>query len=258
MPLPLMDARLVYELHEAALDYAVQVNQRVHEQPENERYRVARGALLVITHDITCLHRATKDLSLKGWAFAAPILLRSMLDGLCSLLAVTQSVSPDLAGFKYFYASAVSTDVDPAFRERTEKETAENVAQHLPMMKPEDQIAAKEFLQRKRPLAYWFQDEFESPIKLLRRFAQEDIVAMYRLFSATSHLGFIGGRLFRDDPNSLDINPRPDFRAMGFAMVGSSRMLAEAMRLRAQREGVSDSGYEVVMALITKCQESAH
>lgn len=59
--------------------------------------------------------------------------------------------------------------------------------------------------------------------------------------------------MFRDDPDLLDVNPRKDLRATGFALVSSVRVLGDGTRVRAIFEGVQDDGYEAVTRMIREC-----
>jgi len=85
MSLPLLDLDKVLKVHNAALAYTVAIQQIAAANGENATTNlVTRGALSSLMHDIACLHRAVQALCGTGWACAAPVLLRTMLEGAMS------------------------------------------------------------------------------------------------------------------------------------------------------------------------------
>jgi hypothetical protein len=90
--------------------------------------RVAVAALSVLAHDSICLHRAIYSLCRAGWAFATPILLRTMLDALLSVAVITRSARPNVAAFKFFYAGQRDVLQDLAESATAKPEAQANVA----------------------------------------------------------------------------------------------------------------------------------
>lgn len=89
---------------EAVKDFSIRLNRLSAEGRACRSERVALEALWVIHFDVTSLHLAIKDVVLAGWAFAVPILLRSMHDGLCASIAITNWRRPEFMAFKYSHA----------------------------------------------------------------------------------------------------------------------------------------------------------
>src|SRR2546427_3155068 len=97
MTFPLFDAREILSIHDEACEAAVRVQERSMRQADTGAGpRVAISGLSVLAHDSICLHRAIVSLCSAGWAFAAPILLRAMLDALLSVTVITRSPRPNV------------------------------------------------------------------------------------------------------------------------------------------------------------------
>lgn len=252
----MFDLDKVNRAHKAAFDLAVELNKRVAVKYEGSDWNlVARAALLTISHDSLCFHRAIGDLGYSGWAFAAPVLLRTLMEGMLSALAITQSDRPNLAGFKFFYAYVKDIQTDPNLLGKTKKEIQNNSREHMKQLSEEDQRAAKEYLYHQKLGAFWYSDEFGRPTKLIETFGDKEQVFVYRKLSAAAHFGFIGLRLFRDNPDDLNVAPREDRKAIGMTMLSSSRFIGEIARIRAIFEDTSiDTEHS---ALMTQIMEAA-
>ncbi len=263
MPFSVFDPRDVIAIHDAAIDYAVNVQRASFQKTEQEKSSlVATSALSALSHEMVCLHRAIKDLSLSGWAFAAPILLRSILDAMCSIAVIANSDRPDVAAFKYFYAFTKDFLHDPTrapdsvagMEAPIRAELEASIIQHMAQMTEGDQQAASNFKEQPPAGYYWYSDLFRGPTEIIKRFFGADMLHTYRYLSSATHAAFIGMRLFRDDPGLQDINPRKDPGAAGFAIIGSSRMLTESSRVIALFRGLGDLGYDAVLKVMRDCR----
>lgn len=242
------DVKIAIEVHDLALDCAVRIQSMCAKAEESVGlYLVSRSALATLFHDVICLHRACKDLSLQGWAFAAPILLRSVLDVLCSMIVIAESTRPDIAAFHYLYSWTKDDLVKsiPRVAEQAEKDIGIDLARMLPA----DQDLVVKWLEEPARGNYWFSAFFTSPTRIIEKFAPR-VLELYRRLSSTSHGGFLGVRLFRDEPDRWDINPRKDPSSTGKAIVYSCRMLAEATRVRAIFTGLDYNCYEGVFEAV--------
>lgn len=256
MPLPLYHPDDALRIHEAALDCAIRVQQAAARQGDQRSTNLVSGAALsVLAHETICLHRATRAVCIAGWAFAAPIMLRAMLEATCSTLVIVNSSRPDVAAFKYFYAHTRNDLSDPSVDpQRIADEARANISIHMVQMMPKDQQLAHDYLQAPRAGHFWYSDEFAGPTVIIRRYAISEVLDLYRLLSIATHAGFLGMRIFRDDPDLLDVNPRQDARAMGFALISSSRVLTEGTRARAVFDTVQDGGYDAITRMIRGCR----
>ena len=199
MPFPLFDGQEVYAIHDEACTAAVRVQERSMQRAQpGVGHRVAVSGISVLTHDSICLHRAIHSLCFAGWAFAAPILLRAMLDALLSVVVITRSARPNVAAFKFLYAGARSALQDPAESAAVKAEARANIAKYRPQMTPEEQVEADSFLSERPRGAYWYSGEFRRPSEVISRHlpAQADL---YEILSSPAHAGFLGMRMFRDD-----------------------------------------------------------
>ena len=252
MTLPLYDPKDVIRVHDASFEYALRVQRAVGRQSERRTANsVAGAALMTLSHETICLHRATRELCGAGWAFAAPIMLRVMLETMCSVAVIANSLRPDVASFKYFYSYTKEDLSDPAVDpRRAAAETGANIETHLAQMTTDDRQLGKEYLQAPKAGNFWYNPEFAGPTAIIKEYAIAEVLDLYRMLSMAAHGGFLGMRVFRDDPDLLDVNPRKDLRATGFALVSSSRLLAEATRPRVVFEALRDGGYDDVMKMI--------
>lgn len=239
------DVKVAVEVHSLALDCAVEVQSRCASAEESKSlYLVTRAALSSLYHEVICLHRAVKDLSFQGWAFATPILLRTMLDILCSMIVIAENEHPDVAAFHYFY-SWTKDDIATSLP-RAVEQAKRDIDQHLGKMLPEDRSLAVQWLDTPTKGSYWFSAFFNSPTQVIRGSAPR-VLELYRWLSSTSHGGFLGVRLFRDEPDRFDVNPRKDPASTGRAILYSSRILAEASRMRAIFTGLEYDCYRGVV-----------
>ncbi len=257
MPLPLLDPSLVFGIHGAALKYTVRIQTAASKKVEGETTNlVARAAISVLMHDMACLHQAVRDVCRCGWSFASPILLRSLMECAMSLAIIIANDRPDLTGFKYLYAKVSEESQDPKMTGLVGEEERMNIETHLSQMTPEDQEAAKRFLEARPVRRFWYTGMYAGPTEIIRKHMNPKLLGIYEILSIAAHGGFVGTRLFRDDPGKVGINPRKqDFRSQGFAMISSSRILIEATHLRERFEDFRDEGYAVVMTMITACAQ---
>src|SRR2546426_8406574 len=140
MPLPLFHPDDVIRVHDAVLEYAIRVQEAVARRTEQRTTNlVAAAALQTLAHETICLHRAIRDLCVAGWAFGAPILLRSMLEAMLSTVVIVNNNRPDVAAFKYFYAYTKEDLSDPSVdTQLAHVQTQANIDTHMAQMTPGD------------------------------------------------------------------------------------------------------------------------
>lgn len=263
MPPPKFDLEKILAAHDAATAYALLIQKKISKKTEKEsKHLVAAAALSTLAHECICLHRAIGDLALAGWAFAAPILLRSLLEAGVSTAVIIESEHVDVTAFKYFYShvkdflrdSAKHPGPVPEHADRIRVEAQEGIKANMEQMAPEDRAAAEEWLKKPSAGHFWYGDEFSGPTKILEKHFTDETLYLYRILSSAAHAGFIGMRMLRDDPGLRDINPRKkDVGAIGMAMVLSAKLLADITHVRAKFAGVGDLGYDQVREKIRQC-----
>jgi hypothetical protein len=263
MPPAKFDLNKILAAHDAATVYAFRVQKCISKKAEEDpKNLVAAAALSTLAHECVCLHRAISDLARAGWAFAAPILLRSLLEAGISIAVIIESARPDVTAFKYFYSYVKDFLRDPAthpapvleFEDRIRAEAEAGIKANMAQMSPEDSATAEEWLRKPSSGHFWYSDEFSGPTKILEKHFSSETLYLYRTLSSAAHAGFIGMRMFRDDPELRDINPRKnDVGAIGMAMVLSAKLLADITRVRAKFARVGDLGYDQVYEKIRQC-----
>jgi hypothetical protein len=225
---------LVLRLHADAQDYVDRVNRSIAEANDDiSRHPLSGGALYTLTADLLGMQRAVLSLCEDGWAFAAVVLLRSMMDMGITAAVITEKVpEAEYRGFKYTHfflkaelkKAALPPEVLAAHRAQIEA--------GIRKLPPAQQQRAKDFIYHERVRAYWFCPEFASPTEVLDNLFSPDIRSMYITFSGGSHGGFLGLRILKDQPDSIHPNPRADPRAQNAALIVSTRLLLDIMRMR--------------------------
>jgi hypothetical protein len=220
------------KLHLASTNLADECQQRSHKKFASESKDIVRGALFAILHDAVIIHRGIGNLVEDGWSSAGAPLARTMLDLSVSMVAIVQSKNPPLAAFRYFNAGHRQIVRDPTFSRDTRQSLRELIRFQIRQLPPGDRPAALQFL-KERDRAYWFWDEWQSPLAVISAFASPKIVEAYKRFSAAAHGGYLGLRFFRDRFDAFDINPRlPPGLQASLVSVSSSRYLIDLVSIR--------------------------
>ncbi len=226
------------EWHEIALNLSVKCQEQSAEKPKTQPGDIIRSALGIIHHDALIQHRAIKVVVLEGWSSAGIGMVRTSLDLLVSAYAILNSSDLYLSAFRYFFSShrALSRDQsnDSEFRSWHRKDLADRIAQ-LP---EKDREPAKNFL-KEPDRSYWFAPEWPNPSAVLEKHGLPGYDSVYRQISAGAHGGFLGLRVFRDESDEININPRLPVGYKGFAvMIASTRIIFELCRLRIDHENL--------------------
>jgi hypothetical protein len=200
---------------------------------------IVRDALFALSRDAVVIHRAVGDLVLSGWSGAATVLLRTLIDIQISILTIVNSRNPMLAAFRYFYSTYRSFSRDHKhYTPELRREARETIRGRIASLPLNDRPTALRFLREKdRP--YWFAEEFRTPSAVIDRFATADVLDLYRQLSSAAHGGFLGLRLFSDNPSDLGVNPQlPIGDKAAFVALASARLLVEITSLRNHAEGL--------------------
>jgi hypothetical protein len=179
------------------------------------------------------------DLVVRGWSGAAAALLRTLLDIQISAIAIINSRNPPLAAFRYFYSfhRAFARDGE-YFDAESRRQARAEMRARITSLPKENQPSALKFI-RERDRPYWFGEEFRNPAEVVKRFASNDMVRVYRQLSGAAHGSFLGMRLLTDVPDDRSVNPQLPVgdRAVSVALI-SSRMLVEVTSLRSTAEAL--------------------
>jgi hypothetical protein len=156
-----------------------------------------------------------------------------MLDLLMSAAVITERErEAEYRGFKYthFFLKAqlndasLSPEARAAVRAQIEKGIGRLPTNH--------QQKARDFMFRERLWGYWYCPESKRPTEVLDRLFPPEIRFLYDTYSGGSRGGYLGLRILKDQPEEVHPNPRADPRSQNMALVGSTRLLLEAMNIR--------------------------
>lgn len=218
-----------FEVHEQTTAFVVylQGKSKAHQSPD-----FVQAALYSLTLSTVRAHRAIGVLVHAGWAPEAAVLVRTILDLNVSALAILMSVNPRLAAFKYFYSGTRDVSRDQAYSAEDRRATRAEIQKAYKLLPEADRAAAREALKDKSR-AYWFSPEFSGPMELVTKYGIEGMPFIYSLFSSVAHGGYLGGRLYADDPTTSDMEPHlPPGRRARNILLTSSRYVAALLDLR--------------------------
>lgn len=223
----------IVNIHTEVQDYASAVNQSiVYNKSDLSSYPLGGGALFALTANLFGMHRAIYSLCRDGWAFSAGVLLRSMLDMLINVAVIVEKKTEvEYRGFKYmhFFLKRMMTENISSKDRSTYREQIKSGIEKLPA---DLQLKAKGFMFNERLHGYWFCPEYKRPTDVLNKLFNTEICFLYEVLSSGSHGSYMGLGMYKDEPDAVHPNPRADRYSQNKALVGSSRILLEAMNIR--------------------------
>jgi hypothetical protein len=150
-------------------------------------------------------------------------------------------------GFKYTHAflrpGTSITNHQPAVRGQIDPQLGAGI-RRLPA---ELQARAAAWVADGRHQRYWFNPEFRNSGEVFKQTGRGQYAEMYDRLSGAAHGGFLGLRLFKDDPERIDPGPRRDRRSQSRALSYSSEILLEILHDHGIFEGFA--GEESYIAL---------
>lgn len=226
------------DFHLLVLDFANEFQKTHYEAFKNHPQDIVRGALFSIFHDAVILHRSVGELVFGGWSSSAAILVRTLIDLTVSMVAILNSQNSPLAAFRYFNSSYRQISRDEYFNSEFRRNVRGLIREQIEQLPKADRPAALQFL-KERDRAYWFWEEWKSPSEVIKKFGSTKLQDAYRGFSAATHGGFFGLRVYRDRFDVADINPRfPIGKQAVLVSASSSRYLIELISLRSRHENL--------------------
>jgi hypothetical protein len=242
----------ILQVYEDAQEYAITVNTAIAQARDGRLlYPFCGGALYALTADLLAMHRAVLSLCAGGWAFTAVCLHRSMLDLLMNAAVMTEQLADaEYRGFKYTHFFLKAEHRAPGPSPEARASVRPQIEAGIGKLPANQRQKAKDFMFRVRMGGYWYWPEYKSPADVLDRLSTPEIKGIYDALSGGAHGGFIGLRIFKDDPDLIHPNPRADRRAQNMALGGSTRILLEAMNIRDrfENDGVHLGIYRVLIA----------
>jgi len=208
------------------------------------------GALYALTADLFGIHRAILCLCENGWAFASVALLRSMIDILINAAVITERESEaEFRGFKYTHFFLKAQLHKGALSQEARTAVRTQINDGIRRLLPADRRRAEDFMFQERLRNHWYCPEFIRPTDVLDRLASPGIRFIYDTYSGGSHGGYMGLRLFKDDPDLVHPNPRADARSQYSAIAASTRIMLDTMNIRDhfENDGAHKAAYEVLL-----------
>jgi hypothetical protein len=207
-------------------------NESSKKKPETTTNHLAVSALTRMHSDLICIHRAILTLCKDGWPFIVPVLVRTMLDIILSAAVIANADEPSYMGFKYFFLGFKQRLTESDVHEEEKTKIREELDRSLEILNDDAKEKARGWFYRGRLLTYWFSPEFARPNDVIEAYASPEIQWLYKKYSGSTHGGFIGLSLLRQESDRIDINPRQDKGATLIALSGSCRIVLEFFRLR--------------------------
>ena len=241
------------EMHTVCEDYCFAANEQISNRPS--KYPLAGTALFSLGADTLALHRAIRALCEAGWAFCCPLLLRAQMDNIINLFAITVPAhDPEYMAFKYFYSYLIGFKTNDI-----SQETQDQIKRDMDLLDEVNREKAETLLKSGKPMAYWYQPEYEKPSKLLAKHAAPILCTLWKRFSGTTHGGYLGVRLFRDNKNTIHPEPRADQSSQDRALLVSSRLIVEFFDLRCHFERIGTNGaYQAIIKRLSEIDAVQH
>lgn len=224
--------RMVTKFHNEVLDLAVRINESANGIYEGQANDIVHDAIFVMNHDAICVHRAIGQLVTSGWPAPAAALVRTLLDLAVSAVALDRSRDRTVAAFRYMYSGLRNLSRDASFSRETRQDAFRQVRDRLKLI-PEVKHPELIRVIKEKSRAYWFSPEWPNPSEVLGQEVHQDLARMYRLFSSVAHGGYLGMRIFKEDPDHIGVNPEtpPGPRAANLDLT-SCRVLLPILGLR--------------------------
>ena len=227
-------------VHDDVMAYALAVNDSLLESRTPEDFKdLSFIALDAMFTDIVTLHLAIRSLCESGWAFAAPILLRTSFDLLLGAGAVHNSgTNARFLGFKYLFSATRASLHDAETPDDTKVKLRQQAEDYASTLSASEKERALGFLGESRTRPYWYSPEFARPSEIISAIAATEVRETYHWLSGAAHAGFSSLRSWRDSPDDASTGPRRDPASQNRALAFSSVTLLNFTMLRAAHEGV--------------------
>jgi len=256
----LVDRSLV-RVHSAAVQFAVAVNEAVSRQFDGiHPYPLAGGALHRLGADMVAFHEAILALCATGWVACSAPLLRTLLDLLLSTAIITERADEaEMRGFRctHYFLKAMLSDGDA----QAQRSNRQQIEAGLARLVGDDRERARRFIFKDRLPSYWYApDYYHRPQEAADALLVPETASHYARLSSAAHGGFCGLGLFRDQPDSIHPNQRNDPHSQALAILTSTRILLEQVRVRDQFEsgGRFQPVYEKLLARLVETGHAWH
>jgi hypothetical protein len=226
--------------HDRVLDLAVTINDASQAKFKGRPNDIVHDAVFLLSHDAICVHRAIGKLVDSGWPAPASVLLRTLLDQVVSALAMRHSKEPVISAFRFMYSGPRRVSRDHRFSAEVRRDARMQAESRIELLPPVLRPRATEVLNEKER-AYWFSPEWRNPRAVLEDTAPPEIQSLYGALSGAAHGSYLGLRIFRENPDALNVNPElPPGRRAASVDLGSCQLLLAVLGIRADIEALKE------------------
>jgi hypothetical protein len=231
----------VVDLHEDAMRLALLVQSKLESMKFSLDNCFARGALFSMWADACVLHQGVRALCEAGYTLGAPLLIRTLFElYLGSAVIVNAGDDADFLAFKHSCSFLVEAIRESDFPEPQRSSARDQIEELIKQLPNQLQERARTFVFKDKIRKFWYSPEFTGPGDIIEKYGKGDLKLQYRLMSASTHGGFSGMRLYKDEPDTISTSPRRDSWAQNRALLSSARLLVEFCVLRAHWDEVDD------------------
>jgi len=245
------DLQKYFNLHEKALNFAILVNQKSYHKfnPPSSKQNlkpVTRGCFFKIGEWAVILHRSVRTLCEYGYVSVGGVLLRSMAECFANMLAILNSKNDcEYMAFRFYALEYLNfmvlnnTNKDPELDQVLNQLDSTN--------RRNAELYISNFIKQKKQKTWWFRPEFDNVSQIFKDYAPI-LLDSYKTLSKSTHGTFFGSSLFKDQPDTMNINPRQDLKSIKVALLLSSRYLSEISNGRSQFERLGcDADYNKIL-----------
>ncbi len=223
------------DIHRDLVKFYSEVQNSSKTKRENEHHMedIVYVAIDKLMTDAVNIHQAILTLCDGGWAHIAPILLRTMMEYIANCLAIINNEFPEYMAFKYCCHSFFQILKDNAFPEYRRRNAKETIEQWINMLKDKEaKQKAVQYIKSGTPHIFWFKPDENGVSAIIDKYIGGDLMFAYRGLSISTHAGYLGLSLFKDNPDDITIEPIVNLRKTKSTLYMSCRLLLKLLSIR--------------------------
>jgi hypothetical protein len=217
--------------HRKASIFADYVRTTAEERQGSYEGRFAATALTSIQVDAQAIHGAVLSLCDGGWAFAAPVLLRTSFELLLSALVIARGEGDrEYLGLRYTHAYLKAALREAQVGDSLRNDAREQLESAIGRLPVEVQMKVRQWAFKEPLEKFWYQPEFKGPSDVIKAYGNDAVRDQYQALCGPAHGGVLGLRVFRSEPDKVHPAPRCDPSPQSSALVLSSWFLTQITR----------------------------
>ena len=186
--------------------------------------------------DAVTIHQAILTLCDGGWTHVTPILLRTMIECITNCLAIIKNEFPEYMAFKYCCHSSFQILKDNAFPypKHIRRNAKETIEQWINMLKDKGvKQKAVQYIESGRLFKFWFFPQEKSVSKIINKYGRDYLKKFaYEGLSISTHAGYLGLSLFKDNPDDITKNPIENPIKTKYSLSMSCHLLLDLLSIR--------------------------